>query len=75
MKAIKHHEEYFWKRLGGHLDHQDGKKELCGGGFRLRMKIRMVEADADAFLVAAADNLCNRLKTDWDWHRDPKGEI
>ena len=39
------------------------------------MKIRMEGAEADAFLAAAADDLCNRLKTEWDWHRDHKGEI
>ena len=48
---------------------------MCGGVFKLKIKIRMRKAEADAFLAAAADDLSKRLKTDWDWHRDPKGEI
>ena len=30
------------------------------------MKIKMEGAEADAFLAATADDLCNRLKTTWD---------
>ena len=54
---------------------QDVNKELCGGGFSLRMKIRLEGAEVDVFLAATADDLCNKLKTEWGWHWDRKGEI
>ena len=39
------------------------------------MKIRMQGADADVFWAPAADNSCNRLKTERHWHCVHNGQI
>ena len=47
---------------------------MCGRGFKLKIKTKMRGAEGDEILAVTA-NLAQRLKTDWDWHRGPKGEI
>ena len=48
---------------------------MCGGGFKLKITTKMQGTKVDAFVVAAADERAKWLKTDWDGHHDPKGEI
>ena len=72
VKRIKRQQEYFEKQLRRSSRCQEG---AVWRGIQAANEDQNGRSRGGCVFGAAADDLCKRLKTEWDWHRDHKGEI